>query len=259
MSEKLFHLTRGESRLVISVPHAGTYLPDDIARLLTPIGRAVVDTDWHVDRLADFAPALGATLLVATHSRTVVDLNRAPGGGLLYPGKIETSLCPVETFAGEPLYASDPPTADEIAARTNRYWQPYHDALQAELARVKTLHGRAHLLDLHSIASRVPRLFEGRLPDLNIGANDGASAEPALVASIVAAAQASAPLTMVLNGRFKGGAITRGYGNPAAGVHAIQIETAQAAYMDEDDPHTYNDTLAVRVRGFLRLCVEGLV
>jgi N-formylglutamate deformylase len=259
MSDKLFHLTRGDSRLVISVPHAGTYLPDEIARLLTPIGLSVVDTDWHVDRLVDFAPALGATLLVATHSRTVVDLNRAPGGGLLYPGKIETSLCPIETFAGEPLYAGAPPTAEEIAARTMSYWQPYHDALQAELARVKTLHGRAHLLDLHSIASRVPRLFEGRLPDLNIGTNDGASAEASLIARIVEAAQASAPLSMVLNGRFKGGAITRGYGNPAAGVHALQIETAQAAYMDEGDPHRYDEKLAERVRCFLRSCVKSLV
>lgn len=259
MSEPLFHLTRGDSRLVISVPHAGTYMPDDIARILTPIGRSVVDTDWHVDQLAEFAPALGATLLVATHSRTVVDLNRAPGGGLLYPGKIETSLCPVETFAGAPLYEGAPPTAQDIATRTMRYWQPYHDALQAELARVKSRHGCAHLLDLHSIASRVPRLFEGRLPDLNIGTNDGASADPALVARIVAAAQASAPLTMVLNGRFKGGAITRGYGNPAGDVHAIQIETAQAAYMDEGNTQIYDDVLAAPVRGFLRLCVEVLV
>jgi N-formylglutamate deformylase len=259
MTEPLFHLTRGDSRLVISVPHAGTIIPDEIARLLTPVGRSVVDTDWHVDRLADFAPALGATLLVATHSRIVVDLNRAPGGGLLYPGKIETSLCPVESFAGDPLYAGAPPTPDEIAARTVRYWQPYHDALQAELVRVKALHGRAHLLDLHSIASRVPRLFEGRLPDLNIGTNDGASADPALVARIVDAAQASPPLTMVLNGRFKGGAITRSYGQPAAGVHAIQIETAQAAYMDEGDPRIYDAMLAARVRGFLRVCVEALI
>jgi N-formylglutamate deformylase len=259
MSEKLFHLTRGDSRLVISVPHAGTYLPDAIANLLTPIGRAVIDTDWHVDRLVDFAPSLGATLLVATHSRTVVDLNRAPGGGLLYPGKIETSLCPVETFAGDPLYANDPPTADEIAERTIRYWQPYHDALQAELARIKQLHGRAHLLDVHSIASRLPRLFDGRLPDLNIGTNDGASADPALVARVVEAAQASAPLTMVLNGRFKGGAITRGYGNPSAGVHAIQIETAQSAYLNEGDTKAYDDVFAGRIRDFLRLCVEALI
>jgi N-formylglutamate deformylase len=260
MSEpSLFHLTRGESRLVISVPHAGTYLPDAIARLLTPVGRAVVDTDWHVDRLVDFAPALGATLLVATHSRTVVDLNRAPGGGLLYPGKIETGLCPTESFAGDPLYEGEPPTQEAVEARTIRYWQPYHDALRAELARVKTLHGVAHLLDLHSIASRVPRLFEGRLPDLNIGTNDGASADPALVARILEAARASTPLTMVLDGRFKGGAITRVYGDPAAGVHAIQIETAQAAYMNEADPHAYDEAFAGRVKGFLRACAVALV
>jgi N-formylglutamate deformylase len=245
MSElPLYRLTRGDSRLVISVPHAGTFIPQDIAARLTPEGLAVVDTDWHVDRLAAFATGLGATLLVATHARTVIDLNRAPDGGLLYPGKVETGLLPAETFAGAPLYRDAPPDRNEIDARTARYWQPYHDALQTELARVKSLHGQAHLLDLHSIASRVPRLFDGRLPDLNIGTNDGASANPALIAAVADAARGHSSFTMVLDGRFKGGGITRTYGRPAAGVHAIQFEIAQAAYMDEASPHAFDATLA---------------
>jgi N-formylglutamate deformylase len=252
----LFTLVRGESHLLVSVPHAGTYLPPDIAHRLTPAGLAMPDTDWHVDRLADFAPALGATLLVATHSRIVIDLNRATDGALLYPGKIETGLCPIESFAGEPFYAGAPPSREEVEARTAQYWQPYHDALQSELARLKALHGRAHLLDLHSIASRVPRLFDGRLPDLNIGTNDGRSADPALIARVAEAARRDPSLSMVLNGRFKGGAITRGYGNPAAGVHAIQIEIAQAAYMVEAAPFPFDAVLARPVRTILHDIAE---
>jgi N-formylglutamate deformylase len=253
----LYTLTRGENPLLVSVPHAGTYLPEDIARRLTPAGLAMPDTDWHVDRLVDFAAGLGATLLVATHSRIVVDLNRATDGALLYPGKIETTLCPVESFAGESFYAGAPPDRQEIEARTIRYWQPYHDALQSELARLKALHGHAHLLDMHSIASCVPRLFDGRLPDLNIGTNDGRSADAALIARVVEAARCHPSLSMVLDGRFKGGAITRNYGNPAAGVHAIQVEIAQAAYMVEAPPFAFDADLAKPVRKALRSMAEA--
>ena len=253
MSEQpLFRLTRGTSRLVVNVPHAGTCLPAAIARQLTPVGQAMVDTDWHVDRLVDFATALDVTLMVATHARTVVDLNRSPDGALLYPGQIETGLCPTETFAGEALYARAPPASDEIEERTAQYWRPYHDVLQAELARVKALHGTVHLLDMHSIPTFVPRLFEGRLPDLNIGTNDGAAADPKLVARVLAAMRAHTNFTQVLDGRFKGGAITRGYGRPAAGVHAIQIEIAQSAYMNEADPHAYDPARAAPLVHVLR-------
>ena len=259
MAPPLYHLTRGDSALVISVPHAGTYLPEAIAQRLTPAGRAVVDTDWHVDRLVAFAGLLGATLLAATHSRTVIDLNRAPGGGKLYPGQVETSLCPIESFAGEPLYADAPPDAADIDARAVRYWQPYHDALQGELFRVKARHGAARLLDMHSIASRVPRLFEGRLPDLNIGTNDGKSADEFLVAAVVAAARQHPAFTMVVDGRFKGGAITRSYGKPAEGVHAIQIEIAQSAYMDESTPRLYDDDRARALTDALHSMAQAML
>jgi N-formylglutamate deformylase len=254
-----YTLTRGESCLVVSVPHAGTFIPQDIAARLTPAGLAVVDTDWHVDRLAAFATGLGATLLVATHSRTVIDLNRARGGALLYPGKVETGLLPTETFAGDPLYRDAPPDPAEADARTARYWQPYHNALQTELARVKSQHGRAHLLDLHSIASCVPRLFDGRLPDLNIGTNDGTSADPTLIAAVVDAVRAHPAFTMVLDGRFKGGAITRTYGRPAAAVHAIQLEISQSAYMDETSPHHLDEVLAQPLVDALRSVVETML
>ena len=236
----LFDLVRGQSRLLISVPHAGTYLPPDIAARLNPLGRAVVDTDWHVDRLYDFAAAAGATVLVATHARTVVDLNRSPQGGALYPGQAETTVCPTESFAGAPLYDA-PPTPAEVAARVERYWQPYHDTLAAELDRLRALHGTAHLLDAHSIRSVIHRLFDGTLPGLNYGTNSGRSADPVLVARAMAAT-APAGFSQVLDGRFRGGFITRHYGTPGDGVHAVQLELAQTTYMDEDRPYRFEPT-----------------
>lgn len=231
----LFHLHRGETCLIVNIPHAGTYLPPEIADRLSPAGRAYVDADFHVDRLYDFAASLGATVLTATHSRTVVDLNRPPDGEKLYPGQAETGLCPTETFAGHALYASCPPDGEEIATRRQIYWVPYHAALAAEIDRVRARHGVAHLLDGHSIHGRIPRLFAGELPDLNLGTNGGTSAGDAVTARAVAAL-ASSPFTHVLNGRFKGGYITRHYGAPGQGVHALQLEMAWRAYLPPLDP-----------------------
>jgi len=223
-------LVRGDSRLVISVPHAGTALPPEVAAQLNPLGRRMVDTDWHVDRLYEFAATLGATLLVANYSRNVVDLNRAPDGGSLYPGQAETTICPTQNFDGEPLYDT-PPTPTEIARRVHAYWRPYHAALRAELDRVRALHGVAHLLEGHSIRGVIPRLFEGALPDLNFGTNSGASADPALVARAMDATSGHG-FSQVLDGRFRGGHITRSYGAPAHGVHAIQLELNQDTHLD---------------------------
>ncbi len=251
----IFHLSRGERPLLISVPHAGTFIPDDVALQLNELGRSGVDTDWHVDRLYDFAAGAGATMLVATHARTVVDLNRGPGGEKLYPGQAETGICPAESFAGAPLYPGSPPPAEEIARRVRIYWQPYHDALADELARLHALHGRVILLDAHSIRGTLPRLFAGLLPDLNFGTNGGASAEPALVARAMAA---TAPhgFSQVLDGRFRGGYITRHYGNPGAGIHALQLELAQRTYMEETEPGDYDPLRAGRLVGALREMIE---
>lgn len=249
-------VTRGDGTLVIDVPHAGTYLPPAIAARLTPGALATPDTDWHVDRLYAFAAGLGATLLVATHSRYVVDLNRDPSGATLYPGADNTELCPTLTFANAPIYADGRgPDAAEIAARRARYFDPYHARLAAEIARVRARHGYAIVLDGHSIVSVAPRFFAGRLPDLNLGTADGASCATA-VERTAADVLASAPgFTAVVNGRFKGGYVTRHCGRPADGVHALQLEVAQACYMDERSPQVFD---ADRARG-LAAVLERLV
>ena len=229
----LFERAAGTTPLVISLPHVGTELPPDIAARMTERGRAVEDTDWHVDRLYDFARAAGAAWLRPRLSRYVVDLNRPPGDEALYPGQPSTGLCPALSFDGTALYVAAPPDAAEVARRREHYWAPYHAALAELLAEARSGFGFAVLLDGHSIRSHVPRLFPGRLPDINVGTNDGRACSGALASAVVKRLAAQARFTHVLDGRFKGGYITRGYGAPATGVHALQIELAQAAYMDE--------------------------
>jgi N-formylglutamate amidohydrolase len=203
------------------------------------VARRVPDTDWHVDELYRFVAATGATLIAATHSRYVVDLNRDPSGTALYPGADNTELCPTRTFAGEPVYVpAEEPGEAEIAARRATFFDAYHALLAGETARVRERHGFAVLLDGHSIASRVPRFFAGRLPDLNLGTNEGASCDSSVQALATDVIAAASEFTHVVNGRFKGGYITRRYGRPADGVHALQLEMAQGSYMDEADPES---------------------
>jgi len=234
-------LVRGDAPLVIDIPHAGTHLPAALAERLTPAARALPDTDWHVEKLLAFARDASVTMLVATHSRYVVDLNRDPSGVALYPGADNTELCPARTFANEPLYAdARAPDANEVAVRRAEYFDPYHAQLAAEIERVRTRHGYAILLDAHSIRSEVPRFFAGRLPDLNLGTVDGASCAPSVQAAADEVLAGAAAFTTVVNGRFKGGYVTRHYGDPGRGVHSLQLEIAQACYMDEDPPYPWD-------------------
>ncbi len=257
-----FTLHRGETPLLVSLPHDGTAIPDDIAARMTDAAKRVPDTDWHVGRLYAFARELGASLIAPHWSRYVVDLNRPPDGHALYPGRSETALVPVNTFAGEAIYrAGGEPGAEEIAARVETYWRPYHDALRAELQRLRAGHGRAVLWDGHSIRSRVPRFFEGRLPDFNLGTADGASCSTALQGRLTAllrerAGGAGSPYSHVVNGRFKGGYITRHYGHPAGGVEAVQLELAQCTYMDEDS-FDYQPACAAPVQDVIRALLEA--
>ncbi|MGH6948980.1 MAG: N-formylglutamate amidohydrolase, partial [Kiloniellales bacterium] len=187
-----YRFAEGTAPLLVSMPHVGTALPEDLAGRLTPAALAVPDTDWHVDRLYDFLPALGASVIQANYSRYLIDLNRPPDGTPLYPGASETELCPSSTFADQPLYRDGgKPGADEIAARRERTWRPYHARLAQELECLETRHGRVLLWDAHSIRSEVPRFFAGRLPDLNLGTGDGTSCDPALAALLEQRAAAS--------------------------------------------------------------------
>lgn len=255
----VFRLRHGSAPLLVSMPHVGTHLPEDIAARLTPVARTVPDTDWHLEQLYDFLDALGASVLVATHSRYVVDLNRPEDDANLYPGQDTTGLVPVDTFARQPLYRGAPPDAAERAERVERFWRPYHAALQATLATLRSRHGHVLLWDAHSIRSRVPRFFAGRLPDLNLGTAGGASCDARIEQALAAAAARATGYSHVMNGRFRGGYITRRYGRPAEGVHAVQLELSEATYMDEDPPFGFREDLATRVRPVLRELVAAAV
>lgn len=256
----LADLVRGDAPLLIDLPHAGTRVPDAIGACLTAVARTVPDTDWHVEKLYAFARASGVTLIAATHSRYVVDLNRDPDGAPLYPGADNTELCPTRTFANEPLYKDDKvPDAAEIAVRRAEYFAPYHALLAAEVERVRARHGYAILLDGHSIRSQVPRFFAGRLPDLNLGTADGASCAPSVQAAAGGVIAGAAEFTSVVNGRFKGGYVTRHYGSPSRGVHALQLEVAQACYMDEDPPFPWNAARAAALVSLLERLVAALL
>ncbi len=246
--------------LIVNVPHAGTTLPTAIVPKLTSAGLRVPDTDWHVDKLYDFVPRVGATLLVATHSRIVVDLNRDPSGDALYPGASNTEICPTATFSNEPVYRPGlAPDREQIMARIAQYWQPYHDQLTAEIARIKARHGFCILLDAHSIISEAPRFFVGRLPDLNLGTADGNSCAASLAHAAFPLLSGAQDFTSVHNGRFKGGYITRHYGVPDEQVHALQLEIAQRCYMDEAVPSPYDATGAAALKALLNKLVEQML
>lgn len=243
-----YRFRTGNVPLLISVPHDGRRVPDDIAMQMTEAGRSLPDTDWHVGRLYDFATELGAAMIFADYSRYVVDLNRPADDAALYEGQLATGLCPTQTFSGQNIYKGE--VKIDTQQRVRHYWQPYHDKVRATLEALRAEHGYALLWDAHSIASRVPSLFDGELRVLNIGTWDGRSCSPAVADAVTEVADAS-PFDAVLNGRFKGGYITRHYGRPEQGIHALQLELAQRAYMDEATQR-YAETKASQLRNTLK-------
>jgi N-formylglutamate deformylase len=252
-----YRFTPGATPLLVSMPHVGTHLPAEVAAGMTEAARALPDTDWHVDTLYDFLGDLGASVLAATQSRYVIDLNRPPDDAPLYPGASNTGLCPTTTFAGEPIYLQGAaPDAAETESRRAQIWRPYHDRLEAELAAIEARHGVALLWEAHSIRSRVPRLFEGRLPELNLGTAGGASAAPELRARLSAVAAAAQGYSHAVDGRFTGGYNTRAFGAPQARVHAVQLELSQITYMDEDPPYAFREDLAAGIRPVLQRFLE---
>jgi N-formylglutamate deformylase len=258
---------RGTAPVVVSLPHTGTAIPADIeARLVSP-WLARKDTDWWVDELYDFAHGLGITTVRTALSRTVIDVNRDPSGRSLYPGTNTTDLCPIATFDHEPLYLPGmKPGADDIAHRLESYFVPYHAAIAGELERLGAMHPRVVLYDAHSIRSRIPRLFDGELPHFNIGTNGGESCSSDLQEAVQAMCMLSG-FTVITNGRFKGGWITRHYGEPARGAHAIQMELACRGYLREPDgavtpgnwPAPYDSTYAAPLRGALKTVLEACI
>ena len=253
-----FTFKAGTLPILVSIPHAGTDIPDDIAARLAPCALARADTDWHLPELYGFLGALGASTLAARWSRYVIDVNRPPEDTNLYPGLDTTGLCPLDTFGRERLYRDgQAPSAEEVQRRLARYWRPYHRQLRAELDRLLALHGKVLLWDAHSIASTVPRFFEGRLPDLNFGTAGGTACAPALSAAVIAPARAAQRYSIALDGRFKGGYITRHYGRPQEHVHAIQLEMCQCLYMNEQAPFEYRPDLARALEPLLRQMIDA--
>jgi N-formylglutamate deformylase len=252
-----YRYRRGGSALIVSMPHVGTFIPHAVGRALAPCAARRADTDWHLPRLYDFLGELDATVIEATHSRYVVDVNRPPDGANLYPGQDTPRLCPIDTFHQEPLYRGGvEPGEAEIARRLQDVWHPYHRRLQAEIARVRGEHGVAILWDAHSIVSEAPRLFPGRLADFNLGTGGGEACDPQLANALLVAISRHPGYSAVLNGRFKGGYITRHYGRPAAGVHAVQLEMAEVVYMEERSPYAFRAERAARIRPILREQLE---
>ena len=237
MRDGIFSLHRGESPLLVSLPHVGTAIPPELKLTLVERALAVEDTDWFLDQLYAFVKPLGASLIVPRFSRYVIDLNRPPENTPMYAGVNNTELCPTRFFTGDALYrAGQNPDSEEIARRLRVYWRPYHDALAEELGRLKLLHGHAVLFDGHSIKSELPWLFQGRLTDLNLGTAGGASCAPALREALARVLESQAAFSQVVDGRFKGGYITRHFGRPHQGVHAVQLEMCWSCYMGELPP-----------------------
>ncbi|WP_316860945.1 N-formylglutamate deformylase [uncultured Cohaesibacter sp.] len=247
------NVTQGPSAIILAFPHVGTYLPDEIREKLNDNGKLLADTDWHVDRLyAGLLPA--ATLVRANFHRYVIDANRAPSDESLYPGQNTTGLCSTTDFDGQPVYREGmEPDAAEIEARRLSWHAPYHAALAAEIERVKAFHGFAILYDCHSIRSHIPYLFEGKLPDFNVGTNEGKSCNKCIEKTVIAGALGAEGYRAVLNGRFKGGWTTRHYGNPDAHVHAVQMELAQSTHLcAEASPFDYDEQKADILRQHLK-------
>ena len=254
-----FTLHRGNTPLLVSLPHVGVQLSEGLHERLTNEALALPDTDWHVEKLYAFAKAQDVSVLEAKLSRYVIDLNRDPSGASLYPGKSTTELCPTTTFASEPVYrAGAEPTEDELATCQRDVFLPYHHALSEELARIRSRHGYAILLEGHSIRSYVPRFFEGRLPDLNLGSADGQTASAQVEQAARSVLEASG-MSWVVNGRFKGGYITRKFGRPAEHIHALQLEMALGCYMQEEAPYPFDAARAAPLTAVLMRLVHALL
>ena len=255
-----FHYQQKDGPLLLSFPHDGCDIPSNLASRMTHAGRSSVDTDWYVSSIYDFAKNDDISYIRAKHSRFVVDLNRPPDGAPLYSGQTETGLCSIQTFAGESIYlAGQEPDTAEIQQRVDQYWRPYHAHLQTELTRIKNKHGYAILWDAHSIRGRVPCFFDGVLPDLNFGTANQQSCAPRIRETIHEITQAQTNYSFVFDGRFKGGYITRHYGNPADHVHAVQLEINQQTYLETEWPVKVSSDQLKQLSSLVKKLLNALV
>ena len=251
--------TEGSSPLVLAQPHGGADIPDQFLSRLNQVGQAIEDTDWRITRLYD-GLLEDVTVVSTPIHRYVIDANRDPSDQSLYPGQNTTSLCPTTTFDGTAIYLQgEEPSVDEIKQRQQQYHQPYHDILREQLERVHQKHGYVILYDCHSIRSQVPYLFDGKLPDFNIGTNSGQSCDAKIESRVISSCARETKYSHVANGRFKGGWTTRHYGRPQEGYHAIQMELAQCNYMQETAPWSYDVDKAEMLRVSLRSILQGIL
>jgi len=240
-AQETYSLHQGELPILVSLPHIGTGLPDGFAKRLSPAASILPDTDWFVDKLYDRVLTSEVSIIKPFFSRYLADLNRPGDNHSLYPGQNTTGLCPLTTFHGDPIYVkNEEPDKTELTKRRQFFWQPYHDALQNELERLRAIYGHVLLWDAHSINPVIPNLFEGRLPDLNIGTNQGNACAPAIQRAVEEQTKTAKGFTWVSNGRFTGGYITRHFGDPDNGIHAVQLEMATSAYMRSDPPYIWD-------------------
>ena len=260
MTQTTYTLQPGTTSLVLSLPHVGTEIPDALKPFYVDRALDVEDSDWHLEKLYDFAATLGASVIVPKFSRYVIDLNRPPDNTPMYPGASNTELCPSTFFNGEPLYRDGlKPSATEVDQRREIYWLPYHDELNSELARVREKFGYALLWDGHSIRSEIPWLFDGKLPDLNLGTANGASCDVSLRARLANFLAKDTKYTHAVDGRFKGGYITRRYGCPDVSIHAVQLEMCQSLYMQEVPPFAYDEVKAAQIQPTLKQLLQVML
>jgi N-formylglutamate deformylase len=260
MNTPTFTLYPGSTPLLVSLPHVGTEIPNELRHRYTERALQVEDTDWHLEPLYQFVKAMGAGMIAPRYSRYVIDLNRPSENTPMYAGTNNTELCPTRFFTGDPIYREgQAPDEAEIAQRVATYWQPYRSALDSELARLRAQHGHAVLFDGHSIKSELPWLFEGRLPDLNLGTASGSSAAPTLRDALAKVLQGQSDYTQVVDGRFKGGHITRHYGRPTDHVHAIQLEMCWRCYMQEEPPFVLDAKRVAGITPVLKALVQTMI
>lgn len=261
LESEIFKLKRGNSKLLVSMPHVGTKLPGWLISRMSKEAINLPDTDWYLEELYDFLQEMDVTLIAANYSRYVVDLNRSASDISLYPGSDVTGLCPTDTFSRELIYEQETSLdAIEIKTRLNKYWYPYHHALASEIARIKAIHGNVIVWEAHSIRSEVPRFFDGELPQLNLGTADGVTCQQALIDKIVDVIKANGDYSWVENGRFKGGFITRHYAQPSLGINTMQLELAMRSYMDESSlSPSFDNDKAQSLRVLLKAMMQSIL